>query len=369
MKINRNNYEQYFMDYLDGNLSDQEIHMLEDFLLTNPDLRTELEGTERIVLSPDSNIYNQKEYLKKPDFTLPVNEFNFEDYCIAGIEGDLNNLQLAELNKYIQDYPETRKLFQLYTRLHLTPDKSIVFPGKGDLKKTIILVKREVIYTLLSIAAAVAFILIVYFRNENISNNIPGVTANLPAVNIAKPVVDSQDISNENIFVQKKIPVVHQASVIAFPSPKEKKQSPVNKAGEFTQKKKDENKNSDPLPSQKLNPSFEIKLPSVADNHISVPSIDPEKITYSTVKSTINSPEYLSLSEYARKQLTEKVLGNKAQENTRLTGWQIADVGISGINKLTGGEMKLEKKISQDGNLTAYSFNSKVLSFSRKIVK
>jgi len=59
MKINRENYELYFVDYLDGNLSDYEIRMLEDFLLINPDLRTELEGTEKISLSPETaKIFN-----------------------------------------------------------------------------------------------------------------------------------------------------------------------------------------------------------------------------------------------------------------------------------------------------------------------
>jgi hypothetical protein len=114
MNINRNNYELYFVDYLDGNLSDREIRMLEDFLLINPDLRTELEGTEKIVLSPGMIVFNQKELLKKPDLTLPVNEINFEDFCVAEAEGDLNDKQRSGLYNYIQKYPESEKNLIVY---------------------------------------------------------------------------------------------------------------------------------------------------------------------------------------------------------------------------------------------------------------
>lgn len=357
------------MDYLDGNLSDLEIQRLEDFLLINPDLRTELEGTEKIILSPESIVFNQKEFLKQPDFSLPVNENNFEDFCIGSTEGDLNDQQHNELTKYTNEHHGSEKILVFYTRLHLTPDKNIVFPVKENLKKPFILIPREILYPILSVAAAVAFMLIIYFRKEDGTKYIPGIAADLPAAIIAKSPNDSQDVNKENIVVQKNKHIIQEASVIAFSKPKEKKRIPAIKAGKSLEKNNDENKNRNLLPPQRLNPSFQIKLPSMADNQIPNPTIDRAKITYAAVKATHDSPEYLSLSEYARKQLTEKVLGNKDPENTRLSAWQIANAGISGLNKITGGEMKLEKRACKDGSITSYSFNSKLLSFSTTAVK
>jgi hypothetical protein len=369
MKINKNNYEHYFLDYLDGNLSDREIQMLEDFLLFNPDLRGELEGTEKIILSPESIVFDQKEFLKKPDLSLPVNENNFEDFCIARAEGDLNDKQHTGLIKYSKEHPGTEKLFILFARLHLTPDLSIVFPGKEKLKRTIILISREILYPLLSIAAAVTFMLILYFRNEDNNKNMNGFTADLPAAIIAKPVIVPQDKDKEDLRVQKNKPVIQTASVITFSATTEKRKTPVIKSGESQKNNNNENKTKDLLPPQRLNPSFQIKLPSLADNQIYTPSIERGKITYTAVKASKDSPEYVSLSEYARKQLAEKILGNKAQVTDHISVWQIADAGISGINKITGSKMKLNKRINENGNVTFYSFDSKLLSFSKTAVR
>jgi hypothetical protein len=251
----------------------------------------------------------------------------------------------------------------------LTPDKTITYPAKGKLKKTILFIPGEILYPVLSVAAAVAFILIVYLNNEGGSTGINGITADLPSALIARPDTGIKDPDKNNASLQKNKPEVSQAAVIAFSVPKEKKRTPQVKTVTSPRKTNDENKSKDVLPPQRLNPSFQIKLPSVADNNIYVPTIDRGKIAYSKVSSKQNTPEYLTLSEYARKQLTEKVLGKKERENTRLTAFEIADAGISGINKLTGGEMKLEKRSGEDGNITAYSFNSKLLSFSTTAVK
>ncbi len=369
MKINRNNYELYFMDYLDGNLTDIEIQMLEDFLLINPELRAELEGTEKISLSPEEIIFNNKEFLKKPDLSLPVNVNNFEDFCIAGSEGDLNVQQQSGLANYTKIHPETEELLKLYNQLHLSPDKNIVFPGKGKLKKTLILIPGKILFPVLSAAAAVAIMFIIYLRSEDISKITPGIATGFPEAIIVTPDTSTQQLNIEKPAFQNRQPAINQAAIIAFSTPKEKKQAPSIKTDASHGKNNDDYKSKDVLPPQKLNPSFHIKLPSVADNQIYVPAIEGGKITYSKVKAKSNPPEYLSLSEYARKQLSEKVLGNKERENTRITAWEVADAGISGINKLTGGEMKLEKKTDEYGRLTAYSFNSKLLSISTTALK
>ena len=45
MKITRENYEEHFLDYLEGNLDKQLLDEFKNFLVQNPDLRDELENT------------------------------------------------------------------------------------------------------------------------------------------------------------------------------------------------------------------------------------------------------------------------------------------------------------------------------------
>jgi len=364
MKINRNNYELFFMDYLDGVLSDLEIRMLEDFLLSNPDLRAELEGTEKVSLSPGNIVFEQKELLLKPDLSLPVTESNFEDFCIAGTEGDLNEQQRAGFNDYTKKHPGSERQLLFFRRLRLSPDENIVFPGKEKLTKSVFFFPGEVLYPFLSVAAAVAFMIILFTHNRDSYKKMVGYTADMPTSVFSPPLSDTAVIIREAAAVKASEPEIQQASIIPFSTPKEKKKSPAVKASDTLKKKTEDEKNRDLLPPQRLNPSFEIKLPSLADNEISVPAIERGKITYASLSLKPSSPEYLSLSEYARKQLAEKVIDVQELKNTRLSAWQIADAGISGINKLTGGEMKLEKRINEEGGITAYSFDSRILSFS-----
>jgi hypothetical protein len=362
MKINRNNYELFFIDYLDGNLSDRDILMLEDFLLINPDLRTELEGTENIILTPDKFDFKQKDLLKKPDLSLPVNEDNFEDFCIAETENDLNDQQRFGLAEFLKQNPGYKNIFMLFSRLHLMPDQNVIFPEKEKLKKKLVLIPGEILYPLLSVAAVLAIVLILNFRNEE--KNIKSLKAELPSEIISKPGLDTSGVAKKAIDVQPNIPVFQQASVVVHSSPKGKKQTKAIRELKPLEKKPDENKNKDVLTLQKINPSFRIKLPSVAYNQVSVPKIQRGKVIYGKENSSQNKQEYLSVAEYARKHFKEKVLGSKEGEDDRLSAWQLADAGINGINKITKGDIKLQKRTDDKGNITAYSFNSKYLSFS-----
>ncbi len=369
MKINRNNYELYFLDYLDGNLTDQDIRMLEDFLLINPDLRIELEGTEKIALSPGPVFFNQKDLLIKPDLNLPVTELNFEDFCIASSEGDLNDQQNSGLSEYIRENPVSGKIMLFFSKLHLNADEKIIYSGKNKLKKNLIFIPREILYPVLSVAAAVTFIIIIYLNKHYSTEVLNNITSELPVYSLPNPDTDNSKLGKENQVVNKVEPVAQQASVSNFVSPKTKKKTINLKAKDIPAKVKTDTKNKESMPPQRLNPSFQIRLPSIAENQTVVSIIDGGKITFNNVKTSTDNSEYLSLSEYARKELAEKILGNKNPLNAHLSAWKIADAGITGLNRLTGGVMKLEKRIGEDGNITAYSFNSKLLSFSTTSVK
>ncbi len=70
MNINRHNYEEYIIDYLEGTLPEDMLEQLTAFLSNNPDIAEEVNLLEADmpVLSPDTNIvYAHKEALKKSE--------------------------------------------------------------------------------------------------------------------------------------------------------------------------------------------------------------------------------------------------------------------------------------------------------------
>lgn len=64
-EINISNYENFVVDYLDGNLSVDEVLCFEEFLLENPIIREEIKDLETVVLSPDTIDFDRKDFLKK----------------------------------------------------------------------------------------------------------------------------------------------------------------------------------------------------------------------------------------------------------------------------------------------------------------
>lgn len=64
--INKNNYEEYALDYLEGKLSPEQEQAMEQFLLEHPSIKEEIEGVEKMVLVEDESItYPYKKNLKK----------------------------------------------------------------------------------------------------------------------------------------------------------------------------------------------------------------------------------------------------------------------------------------------------------------
>ena len=150
MRITRENYELFFIDYFDGTLSDGQITELENFLLINPDLRTELEGMDNIKLVADEFSLADKDILRKIDTSATISDVNFDDYSVAYVEGDLDYEKATAFESYIHSNPGHKKDLELYRKVFLTANSSIVYEGKNKLKKAIPLANRMYLYSVLS---------------------------------------------------------------------------------------------------------------------------------------------------------------------------------------------------------------------------
>lgn len=165
MDIHLHNYEAYFLDYHEGNLSLDSIKELMEFLSLHPELREEFESFEPVTLQDVEEIaYQEKDALKKQN--TGINPGNFDELAIEYVEGTLSGPGQEELKEFIQKNPHFRKELELYTKTKLIPDNTVIFEDKSSLKKG---TKRPVAWYYWSAAASVAIIVGAYFvfnRNE-----------------------------------------------------------------------------------------------------------------------------------------------------------------------------------------------------------
>src|SRR5690606_16979932 len=108
MNINRHNYEDYFMLYLDNELNQAERKAVEDFLLMNPDLKGEMDSLKMTILSPDQDmVFKGKEELMFSESNF-VNAHNFESFLIQYVDGELTPEQTAGLENFLASDPNAQ---------------------------------------------------------------------------------------------------------------------------------------------------------------------------------------------------------------------------------------------------------------------
>ena len=369
MEISRENYELFFIDYLDGVLSDRQIAGLRDFLLINPDLREELEGMEEVKLMPGNSSLTDKDILRKIDLISPVSEENFDDYCAAYVEGDLNKKEISALMEYLVSHPEHKKDLELFRSSILSPDPSIVYLDKNLLKKHVVVFKRVYIYPVLAAAAAIAMFLVI-FRDSPSPVTISSPIAATTEEQLFSTEPDGDDfpvLREENLLAGSKVEVTSEAGLTEKilsieSSPIEiKKQEPL-----FTETH----------PTQETEPSV-IVLANINLPPVNFGGAKPDVIKGINIHgeeiipgSPAGEPDYLSLPEIALKYMNNTVLKRENPSDidpTKIDLWGSADAGIKGLNRLTGSEIKLEKKEGADGETRTINFEAGFFGFYRSL--
>jgi hypothetical protein len=135
MNINKNNYEVWFLDYFENQLSAEQVAELFLFLEAHPFLKEEFDLFENTILPIDlmeeENLLN-KQSLKKYDV---VCEENINDWFIAALEGELDAQQLQNLGRFLNEHPVFLNDQNLIAKTKLAQDHIEHFEQKSNLKQ------------------------------------------------------------------------------------------------------------------------------------------------------------------------------------------------------------------------------------------
>ena len=173
-KINKHNYEAFFLDYMEGNLSTSQKEELFAFLYEHPELKSELEiDFEDMVLAPSADALEDKDTLKVIGETFSMN--SSDDLMIASIEGELSSSEQIELNTILEN-DVAQVDYKVYQHTILTADLSEQFENKKSLKRN----QGKVIPLFLRYAslAAAIIILIALYYNPNATIETNGIIKN-----------------------------------------------------------------------------------------------------------------------------------------------------------------------------------------------
>jgi hypothetical protein len=158
MKITRANYEAWVIDYIEGRLSEAEQAELHVFIAARPDLEVDfdlpLAGDLAIAASPEVDFSHLRVAPEFDDRAL---------WLAAVAEGDLT----GRMANAAREDSKTRAEIAVYSRMRLTPDVAVVYPNKGELKRTPVIALRAVIRYAAAAAVLIAVFASAYFFTAN----------------------------------------------------------------------------------------------------------------------------------------------------------------------------------------------------------
>lgn len=340
MKISRDNYEIWFADWLDGKLTNRQQEELKAFLNENPDLKKEFDDLSELSLAPSAHLFPGKISLKRNLSEIPSDQF--ELLCAASLEGDLSPDQLSELADISAGDPEKKKTADLFALTKLNPP-AIEYQFKKKLyRRTRGAVVIRLALPSLSAAAVVLILLMsgIFKRQFNIPENIPNLAraplVNTPAINIP-PVaaVPNNPARISKISSGKRIntpPAVNPESVSYS--------KPVD------------------ITPVEIKPVFKVESLKTGL------AMGPAYIAPGPAET---DEERSRLGKFLARNFREKVLEEKTPSDKPLKGYEIAEAGITGINKLLGWEMALTRKTDDKGQTSSVNFNSRLLKFNAPV--
>ncbi len=274
-KISVFNYEVFYLDYLEGNLSENDTSLLFAFLEQHPELK--MDDKELPILQINEVKFSNKESLKQPLFSDEITPENIEYFLIANAERLLSPQEHEKLNTFIAKNPIYKKEQEIFASVYFKTDESIIYTHKENLKKK----KVIVLWPYISIAASLLLAFLIWNSSQSSKIEVPQQQVAEKPIE-TPPLENSEEIKEDNFKVLPQESVLEKTKrpIIAHSPKKELKQeindSPVQK--------------TDDLPI-KNSPVIENNTPPqtlVSSNHKKLEPVTPKTI-YNTDNAPISS--------------------------------------------------------------------------------
>lgn len=351
--INRNNYEQYFIDHLDGQLDAAMVVELNLFLENHPDLKEELVSFEAININlQDSYNFPEKEKLKKDVIVSNglINDNNYNHYFIAFLEGDLSIEGIEEVKSFLELNPQLQAELDLFDTSHLSANESIVFTDKKSLKKNPFLLFKTW-YKPIGIAASIVLLF--------------GIFNILQPISIFSPPVERTEVP---LKMNGKEAQIFELSFNDYIPSTRKYQIIITQTKELIPIEPLFAMESIKIPLKSIIASLAYPVANVEilafrneyDVIVKELMINEELLLASYGESNPNSRVRIekalwakSFGKQKRRKSREEKIGDE-NKKARVNLWTLASIGIESFNEITGSNINIERKLNKEGEKNKY---------------
>ncbi|MCW3106551.1 MAG: hypothetical protein JWQ09_1057 [Segetibacter sp.] len=210
MIINRHNYEEFFLLYVDNELPPGERAAVEKFVQENPDVAEEMEMLKQATLPDEKIAFQQKELLYQQADGITLQ--NYEEFFLLSVDKELTEQEGLEVEKFVLKHPELQNEYTLLEQARLEPE-SILFAGKEKLYRKEEKERRVIFINWMRISAAAAIMgiaTITWFFSQN--NNQRSARNNPIAVTnkIVKPSPEKTGQPTKPAVKEETVAILHE---------------------------------------------------------------------------------------------------------------------------------------------------------------
>ena len=367
MNIDRHNYEEYFLLYIDNELNGDQKKQVELFVRENPDLEEELVMLRQSRLIPDESIVFDKKHLLMKEENTPhsanppfINLKNFEEWLIMYVDDELNPGERVAVEKFADAHPHVQEELSIFLQTKLQPEE-IVFPNKETLyrrEKTVRVISMQwwkiAIAAILIISAGVSVYSVLINKNNNTTTSTS--TAAVMKTDVEKKEVPKQttptlpDSQQPNVIPdqQQEVQLNVTASAKKESNEKEKIQE---QPGEDNNRQLAYNAPGE-NPIQLQPATVEIDNTTIEQSKVSEPvaiddimhkqNINPTPVTNPGVETPDNSSKYDDAAQYASNTENKKFRGF-FRKATRILE-RTTSIDAAGDDKVLIGGMAINLK-------------------------
>lgn len=335
--ISRENYEVWFIDYLDGKLDSDARAALDDFLQTNPDLEKELKGVEELKLSSAVPQYSSTASLYKKESDLMA--VSRPDYLlIKQMEQGLSGEEEFELSEEIRsDGLLIKKGLEFQqTKLHA---ETIPYLKKGALLQRSVGFR----YMIARVAAAVIFlaVLLTVWNSDSFFSSQKQEVAlqklqSLPAIfeeqefSVPEPIHVAEGRTGQEEYNRQQPEVILSA---------------IENRQDFLAEKKGEEVPMQRMISNVLKEGLAVQVPNAYETGL-----------------RHMMPMYLDINRDCEPMLAQQSPRYESpSENNFLMK------GIQFVDRVSGDLVNFDKLYDEDGNFVAYNLKAGYLEVERKL--
>jgi hypothetical protein len=131
MNINQHNYEEFFLLYVDGELSATDKLAVEQFVQANPGLAVELEMLQQVQLADESLVFGDKNSLLRSEAT-EIGLNNYEEQFLLYVDNELSSVEKEKVETFVLQHPAVQESFTLLKKTKLASEE-LLFPDKHSL--------------------------------------------------------------------------------------------------------------------------------------------------------------------------------------------------------------------------------------------